>query len=122
MRSFDPAQLAVAATAAKRFDKVVEYSHTLFAAMFVDPLSQIDERELIGRAESCGMAADRFEKYLNDPEVAADLLATQERALRAGVFGVPSFVVDGELFWGNDRLVLLRAHLSRRRQLSPGSP
>jgi 2-hydroxychromene-2-carboxylate isomerase len=27
---------------------------------------------------------------------------------------VPSFVVDGELFWGNDRLVLLRHHLGVR--------
>jgi 2-hydroxychromene-2-carboxylate isomerase len=27
---------------------------------------------------------------------------------------VPTFVVNGAVFWGNDRLVLLRHHLSRR--------
>jgi 2-hydroxychromene-2-carboxylate isomerase len=32
-------------------------------------------------------------------------------ALDAGVFGVPSFVCESEVFWGNDRLVLLREHL-----------
>src|SRR5215211_5037642 len=30
---------------------------------------------------------------------------------QAGVFGVPSFVVDGEIFWGNDRLHFLKAYL-----------
>ncbi len=32
-------------------------------------------------------------------------------ALDLGVFGVPSFVVDDAVFWGNDRLNLLRAHM-----------
>jgi 2-hydroxychromene-2-carboxylate isomerase len=30
------------------------------------------------------------------------------------VFGVPTFVVDGELFWGNDRLVLLEHYLAAK--------
>jgi hypothetical protein len=37
-----------------------------------------------------------------------------ERAIQVGVFGVPSFVVDGEIFWGNDRLPLLNAYLQGR--------
>jgi 2-hydroxychromene-2-carboxylate isomerase len=32
------------------------------------------------------------------------LRAQTERAVKLGIFGAPSFVVDGELFWGNDRL------------------
>jgi 2-hydroxychromene-2-carboxylate isomerase len=36
-------------------------------------------------------------------------------ALAAGAFGVPSFVVDGELFWGQDRLPLLRRQLAAER-------
>ena len=30
-----------------------------------------------------------------------------------GAFGVPTFVVDGRTFWGNDRLVLVRHHLGK---------
>jgi 2-hydroxychromene-2-carboxylate isomerase len=37
-----------------------------------------------------------------------------EDALRAGVFGAPSYVVDGEVFWGQDRLPHLAAHLAAR--------
>jgi 2-hydroxychromene-2-carboxylate isomerase len=40
---------------------------------------------------------------------------TVAMAADAGAFGVPSFVVDdGEIFWGQDRLPLLRDHLLRR--------
>ncbi len=36
-------------------------------------------------------------------------------ALAAGAFGAPSFVTaDGELFWGQDRLPILRDHLLAR--------
>lgn len=41
-----------------------------------------------------------------------DRLCTEAESL--GVFGVPTFVVDGELFWGHDRLDLVRARLAER--------
>jgi 2-hydroxychromene-2-carboxylate isomerase len=45
----------------------------------------------------------------------------RSEAEAAGVFGVPTFVYDGELFWGGDRIGLLRERLDekgvpRRRQ------
>jgi 2-hydroxychromene-2-carboxylate isomerase len=39
------------------------------------------------------------------------LAAHQEAAEAAGVFAVPTFVVDGELFWGQDRIDFVRAKL-----------
>ncbi len=44
-------------------------------------------------------------------EVKDDLRAATDAALAVGVFGVPSFVVDGRLFWGLDALPMLRAQL-----------
>ncbi len=35
-----------------------------------------------------------------------------EAALTAGVFGVPSMVVEGEVFWGTDSLAHLENHLN----------
>ncbi len=43
----------------------------------------------------------------NGDEVKAALRTSTENAAKRGVFGVPSFVVDGELFWGQDRLELV---------------
>ncbi len=38
------------------------------------------------------------------PAIKDRLRATTEEAERLGIFGAPNFVVNGELFWGNDRL------------------
>jgi 2-hydroxychromene-2-carboxylate isomerase len=39
-----------------------------------------------------------------DDAAKAKLRARGEEAAALGLFGAPSFTVDGELFWGNDRL------------------
>ena len=44
-------------------------------------------------------------------EVKQALKGATDAALAAGVFGVPTFAVDGRLFWGLDALPMLRAHL-----------
>ncbi len=45
------------------------------------------------------------------PEVKLALQANTDEAIAQGVFGVPSFVVDGKVFWGQDALPMLRAYL-----------
>ena len=50
------------------------------------------------------------EKYHKE-ETTNQLNKTLDRALKSGVFGVPTFIVSGELFWENDRVILLRHYL-----------
>jgi 2-hydroxychromene-2-carboxylate isomerase len=40
----------------------------------------------------------------NAPEANAALMAETDAAREPGIFGSPTFVVGGELFWGDDRL------------------
>ena len=61
------------------------------------------------------------------PMPAADSAAVKQRlrdnteaALAAGVFGVPTFEVDGRLFWGQDALPMLRAYLEGDAWFSSG--
>lgn len=44
------------------------------------------------------------------------LRANTDAAIAAGVFGVPTFLVEGELFWGFDALPMLRAFLAANRR------
>ena len=46
-----------------------------------------------------------------DPAVKDQLKGHAEEAIAAGVFGVPSMVVDGRVFWGLDALPMLRQYL-----------
>jgi 2-hydroxychromene-2-carboxylate isomerase len=110
---FDSELLAKACTVAKHFGKVAEYSCLLFAAMFQDAVAKtIDQQDCLTHAESCGIAAADFRAVLAAPETVNRLDTTINQAAAVGVFGVPTFVTTAnQLFWGNDRLVLLRHHL-----------
>jgi carboxymethylenebutenolidase len=45
--------------------------------------------------------------------VQARIDAHTERAIALGVFGAPSYVIDGEIFWGQDRLEFVERRLAR---------
>ncbi len=57
-----------------------------------------------------GLASTRLDDA-RTPEVQARYDANTQRAIDAGVFGAPSYVVDGELFWGQDRLDFVERRL-----------
>ena len=51
-----------------------------------------------------GIDADELGAALTDAEVKSALRLATDDALARGVFGVPTVIVRGELFWGDDRL------------------
>ena len=51
----------------------------------------------------------------DDPAVKAALRAATDAAVNAGVFGIPTVAVDGERFWGDDRLEAAAQAISRAR-------
>lgn len=59
-----------------------------------------------------GFDASRVREGIRTPEVKARLREHCDAAIAAGVFGVPTFDLDGELFWGHDRLDALAARLA----------
>jgi 2-hydroxychromene-2-carboxylate isomerase len=65
---------------------------------------------LIAAVDEFGLMIDRLTERIGSPEIKQRLRANTEGALKAGVFGVPTFVWEGELFWGHDRM----AHLADR--------
>lgn len=67
-----------------------------------------------GAVERLQILANQLQplRDMADPEVKAQLVANTDRAIQAGVFGVPTFQVDEKLFWGLDSLPMLRAYLA----------
>lgn len=62
-------------------------------------------------AAEAGLDSAALEAAAKDPAVAARRAASTEKAREAGVFGLPSYLADGELFWGQDSLGFLERHL-----------
>lgn len=104
----DPGRLALAATAAARLGKVEPFSRRLFHAWFVDGVAPLDDEVCARLAREVGLDGGAFRRALADPKTAAELAATVEEAVARGVFGVPSFVLGDEVYFGNDRLALLQ--------------
>lgn len=64
----------------------------------------MEEPDLIGCLEVVGQDANSIMEMAKSPETVARLDAETDEARALGIFGVPTFVVGKELFWGNDRL------------------
>ncbi len=108
----DPADLAKACWVADQEGRLKAMARRIFQAIFVDAVV-VTRDVLTGLAEETGLDQEAFIRLLDAPEVVAKHEAVLARALGDGVFGVPSFLLDDRLFWGNDRLPLLEAALSK---------
>jgi 2-hydroxychromene-2-carboxylate isomerase len=96
------------------------YIGSVFKAVFEEERNCADETVLTEILAACGHAAQSILKSAHSPQTDAAYRANIAEALAAGVFGSPTYVLDGELFWGQDRLELLDDALrSRRRAFSP---
>lgn len=93
-----------------------DYSTRLYHRVFGAGAISLPDHELASIAREAGLDADRLIADIDGPETGARHHATIEAAVAAGVFGVPSFVISGEVFWGNDRIPVLRHHLSGRKR------
>jgi len=110
---FDSRLLVRAATAAKRLGRAADYGWRICAAVYGTDTWPIDETVCVALAEEIGLAADLFGATLEDPETERVLAAAADEAFRRGAFGVPTFFVGEQMFWGNDRLAILK-HVLRK--------
>jgi 2-hydroxychromene-2-carboxylate isomerase len=72
-------------------------------------------------ADSIGLNGQDLLVKAHTVEIKERLRLQTGRAIQAGVFGVPSFVVNGEIFWGNDRLHFLKQYLQGRLPTDPAT-
>jgi 2-hydroxychromene-2-carboxylate isomerase len=111
--------LALAATAADRMSAVELFSRRCFEVIFVRGTLPLDTAACAQLAAQAGLDQTTFADMLTAPETAAAHAATLADAHAVGVFGVPSFVFDGKVYWGNDRLPIVRHVLLKASATGP---
>jgi 2-hydroxychromene-2-carboxylate isomerase len=79
------------------------YSDRVFERFFRRELNIEDASALATVMKETGLDVEEFNRYVtrDGPRELSEAFATGDRD---GVFGVPTFIVDGEPFWGNDRV------------------
>ncbi len=81
-----------------------EFSRAVYAANFAERKDISDDATLAEILERLKIDPARAFAAANTPENKERLKARTEEARARGIFGAPSFIAGGELFWGNDRL------------------
>ena len=90
--------------AATRLGVGEAYREAVLKAMWEDGLKMDDPEVAAGVLTAAGLDAKAILEATQDPEVKAELVANTERAVARGVFGIPTFFVGDEMFFGKDRL------------------
>ena len=104
------------AVAAEREGVLPRYVDAAFHHMWEAP-KKMDDPDVIRAALSeSGLDADKLMAAAQTDEVKQGLMANTQAAVERGVFGSPSFFVEGELYFGKDRLRDVEEEIAGRKQ------
>ncbi len=84
-----------------------------FRAAFQEGLDLSIPERVLDVAADVGLDREAAAAAPADTAVKSALRAATDAAHARGVFGVPTLAIDGELFWGDDRLADAAAHLGQ---------
>ena len=108
----DAARLIIAVDLHDGTDAAMHITDAVLRAVWVEERNIADETVLASLLKERELPARRLEDA-HSQAVSVRYEANTARAIEAGVFGAPSYVVDGEIFWGQDRLDFLDRRLAR---------
>lgn len=83
-------------------------------AVWEDQRNIADIATLVALADACGLPGQALLAAAQGDALGAAYEANTQAAIAAGVFGAPSYMLDGELFWGQDRIDFLDRALAAR--------
>lgn len=109
---WDAALASKAMLFAKSMNRLWEFCDPLLAAFWRREFDLESGAQIEAALISAGLKATDWHHYL-EQYAQRDLVAASERAEQLGVFGAPTFVYRGELFWGGDRLDLLADSINK---------
>ena len=99
----DAARLIIAADIAQGAAAAMAIAGAILAACWAQERNMADDKVLAELLSEQGLPVSLLEQS-HSQTVQARYEACTQAAIDAGVFGAPSYVIDGELFWGQDRL------------------
>ena len=108
----DAARLIIAADLVQGSEAAMKVTGAVLAACWAQERNIADEKVLAELLAEQGLPAALLEQSHSQAAQERYESYTQ-RAIDAGVFGAPSYVVDGEIFWGQDRLDFVERALAR---------
>ena len=108
----DAARLIVAVDMLDGTEAALALTAAVLRGVWVEDVNTADANVLVSMLAQLGLPARRLDDAYS--QSAHDRYeADSALAIEAGVFGAPSYVIDGEIFWGQDRLDFVQRRLAR---------
>ncbi len=92
------------------------YVKIVYPAVWERQLNLGDAAVIAGLADEAGLPGAKLVEQSASETITAAYEKNRDEAIAAGVFGSPAYVLDGEVFWGQDRLELLADALASKRK------
>lgn len=101
------------AVAAQHLNCFAAYVDAVMAAMWEDGADMSDAVVVATILDAAGLDSVALLAKAEDPAVKAELIANTEDAAKRGAFGVPTFYVGDDMYWGKERLGQLETALTK---------
>ena len=108
----DAAQLIIAVDLHDGSDAAMALAGKVLRGVWVEQRNIADAKDLATMLAELNLPVRRLDDA-NSQAVHERYELDTQRAIDVGVFGAPSFVIDGEIFWGQDRLDFVQRRLVR---------
>ena len=105
------------AVAARKLGIFERYVDEIYRHMWAEPRKLDDPAVLRAALVESALPADELFELVQTAEVKDALLAETQRAVERGTFGSPTFFVDGEIYFGKDRLRDVEESIAARRSV-----
>ena len=105
-------QLMRGAVAAQHLGCFAPYVDAVMAAMWEDGADMGDVQVVASVLDAAGLDSAALLAKAEDAAVKAELIANTEDAAKRGAFGVPTFYVGDDIYWGKERLAQLEIALT----------
>jgi 2-hydroxychromene-2-carboxylate isomerase len=109
----EAARLVIAVDLNDGAEAALDIAGAAMRALWAQERDIADAATLAALLAERGLPAQRLEES-RLPAVQERYERNTEKAIEAGVFGAPSYVVGGEIFWGQDRLDFVERRLARQ--------
>ena len=97
-------QIIRGAVGAQQDGYLDKYIDEVLKHMWEEP-KKMDDPEVIKEAfTESGFDADRLMNQIQDPDIKAQLIENTEKAVKRGTFGIPTFFVGDDIYFGKDTL------------------
>ena len=91
-------------------DSGMDVMHTLYKAYWVDE-QDVAQPEVVAQVLQAANLNPEWSHQATEQTIKDELRARTAEAVERGVFGVPTCIVNDEVFWGQDRLDFVEAAL-----------